>query len=192
MKKYVAIIGVVLGLGLTAFALPEEKIEPYFEPNEVNDPSYCDVVPGNLATNCGFETGTLAGWTQFGDTSFTGVQGGEVAHSGNFGLFSGPVSTLGGIFQNITTVPGQTYQLIFYLRNMQTPNMFRVSWGGAVVYSCDNCPNFPYMGIGIYPLMATGTSTELRFSFFNVPDFFYLDDVIVLFCPQGPVFFPNE
>ena len=35
--------------------------------------SICDGVPGNLVTNCGFETGNFSGWTQGGNLGYTGV-----------------------------------------------------------------------------------------------------------------------
>jgi hypothetical protein len=69
----------------------------------------------DLVVNGGFETGTFAGWTQFGDTSFTGVSSGVPVHSGNFAAFFGPTDFIGGIFQNLPTVVGQTYTLDFWL-----------------------------------------------------------------------------
>ncbi len=183
MKKYVGMMGVVFSFVLTAFAEPSDKSEPFFEANAINVDSLCDA-SGSLVTNCGFETGTLSGWTQFGDTTFTGVTGGIYAYTGNWGLFAGPVNTVGGIFQNVATTAGQTYALTFYLRNSGQPNSFSVSWRGTVLYTCTNCSDFSYQSYGISGLMATGSTSELRFSFFNPPDFFGLDDVIVVPCDQ--------
>ena len=62
----------------------------------------------NLVTNPGFETGDFTGWTQWGDTSFTGVSSSVPIHSGNFAAYFGPTSTDGGIDQNIAgTVAGR-------------------------------------------------------------------------------------
>ena len=43
--------------------------------------------PANLVVNCGFETGDFTGWTQSGNTGFTGVSTGIYAYSGNYGAF---------------------------------------------------------------------------------------------------------
>ena len=185
MKKHVGMMGVVLSLALIAFADPVDKIEPSADPNlDINVDSLCDGV-GSLVTNCGFEAGTYPppGWTTFGDTSFTGVSG-VYAYTGNFGLFAGPTGGPGGIFQNVPTTAGQTYALTFYLRNTLAPNSFSVSWNGTVLYSCTNCSTFPYTVFGFNQLMATGSTSEVRFSFYNPPDYFGLDDVIVVPCDQ--------
>ncbi len=184
MKKYVGMMGVVFSFVVTAFALPSDKIAPSPEPNlDIDVDSLCDGV-GSLVTNCGFETGTLTGWTQFGDTSATGVTGGIYVNTGSWGLAAGPFIGVGGIYQNVPTTAGQTYALTFYLRNTDRPNSFSVSWNGTVLYSCNNCDDFPYTVYGFSGLMATGSTSQVRFGFYNFPDFFGLDDVIVVQCDQ--------
>src|SRR5437879_1853568 len=96
-------------------------------------PSICDSVTGNLVSNCGFETGTFASWTQSGNTGFTGVSGGGVENSGASGAFFGPVGSLGFITQVLSTTAGGTYDLTFWLRaDAGTPNRFQASWNGAI------------------------------------------------------------
>ena len=73
--------------------------------------SYATPAFANFVANPGFETGDFTDWTQFGNTGFTGVQGdfaGVPPHSGNFQAFFGSVDSTGGIFQDLTTVAGQT------------------------------------------------------------------------------------
>ena len=82
--------------------------------------------------NGGFETGDFTDWTQFGDTTFNGVcsagtcPDGETPFAGNFSAFFGPVGDTGGIYQDITTVPGQihvSFQLALPVGG--TPNFFK-------------------------------------------------------------------
>ena len=185
MKKYIGLSGVLLAFSFAAFALPQDKLEPGTAlGGDVSDdpgPSFCTAIPGNLVTNCGFETGSFSGWTQIGDTSFTGVNPAS-ANSGNFGAFLGPTGTYGGITQNITTVAGQNYGLTFYLRHDGgSPNAWRVSWNGTVIFSATEAPGFPYTVMG-FNVTATGTTSALTFEFLQVPAYYYLDDVIVVPC----------
>ncbi len=177
--------------GLAAAQEKQKKQIPKFSAMP-GGPSNCDAVAGNLVSNCGFETGLFAPeWTQSGDLTFTGVgMGPPVAHSGNWGVFSGPVGTLGFITQQVPTSSNAVYDLSFWLRNAQTPNEFQVSWNGTPIYDQINMPDFPYTSsdmlsvgnpsvfIGLVP--SDGDTTELKFGFFNIPDFFWFDDVVLV------------
>jgi len=157
---------------------------PFIGDNGEGAPVPCNTVPGNLVANCGFETGSFAMWTQSGDLSFTDVIGGA-RFTGNFGGRFGPVDDLGFIAQQLTTVPGQSYTLTFPLRNNGGPNRFQVSWGGQVIYD-SSVGDFQYHRpqSGFEGLVARGASTELKIGFFNLPDYIFIDDIVVV--PSAP------
>jgi hypothetical protein len=135
-----------------------------------------------LVVNGGFETGDFTGWTQSGDTSFTSVQNNaSLAHSGNFYASFGPINSLGFITQTITTTPGQTYSLSFWLWNTNDPannvNEFQVLWQGNVVLDSVNLPTSTDYVNTVMSLTATGASATLSFGFFDPPAFLFFDDV---------------
>src|SRR5262249_42875641 len=104
----------------------------------------CDHVPGNLVANCGFETGDFTGWTRSGDPSATSITT-AAAHSGMWGLFTGPVQDLGFFSQMLPTVSGGNYRICYWISNLSsgTPNRFQVSWGGTVIRDDSSLPQFP-------------------------------------------------
>jgi hypothetical protein len=141
----------------------------------------------NLVTNPGFETGDFTGWTQFGDTSFSGVAGtfdGQPPHSGNFQGYFGPSGSVGGIDQTIATSPG-TYTIDFWLAQgpSSSTNSFYVSFNGVHLLDLTNSPPFPYTEY-TFTGTATGSSTVLEFGFYNPPVYWYLDDVSVNAVPE--------
>lgn len=141
----------------------------------------------NLVTNPGFETGDFTGWTQSGNTGFTGVDS-QAPRSGNFAAFFGPIETLGFISQSLTTVPGEIYQLSYWLNNTSAGNnAFQVSWGGDIVgTSLINSAGFAYTQFSVPGLLATSGSTTLSFGFRNDEGFWNFDDVSVTAAGTPP------
>lgn len=132
----------------------------------------------NLVTNGGFETGDFTGWTQSGDTSFTGVSN-FAPNSGNFAADLGPVGSLGYISQTLSTITGQSYQLSYYLRNDDAfgGNEFQSLLNGTTLFAQTGFPAQPYTQY-IFNFIGTG-SDEISFGFLNQTAYFFLDDVSV-------------
>jgi hypothetical protein len=137
----------------------------------------------NIIVNPGFETGDFTGWTQFGNTTFNGVDGNP--HSGTNAAFFGPIGTTGGILQNLPTAAGQGYDLSLWLdSDGGTPNEFDVFWNGGLIFAALNLSDTPYQLYAFSNLLATGASTELRLAFRDDPGFLFLDDVNVVETPE--------
>jgi len=151
--------------------------------------STCNAVPGNLISNCGFESGDFGGWVQSGDTSITSVCTG-CAHTGSYGAGYGPVDPLRFLGQQIITVPGRAYELTFWIRN-ESGQMFEVWWADPSIGNNDgNRIYFEYL-TGSYDwtemrflVTATSSSTNLTFGFQNQSSWYYLDDVSVAAIPE--------
>jgi hypothetical protein len=142
-------------------------------------PSECDGVADNLVMNCGFET-MFSGWMRSGDQGFTAVDA-AARHSGVLGLNTGPIGSLGFFEQTLVTTPGESYDLTYWLRNMGRPARFQISWDGEIVADdpLSDHADHPYQQYSLSGLIAATDATVIKFGFFNVPDFFWFDDVVV-------------
>lgn len=142
-------------------------------------PSACNAVSNNLIVNCGFETGSFSGWTQSGNTGFTGVTGPTAAHTGAFYAFLGPIGSDGFLSQTFNDTAGQTLSISFYLASDGgTPSDFHASFNSTSLLSVTNLGPQGYT-LYSYTATATGHDTLTLGGFRDDPGFLSLDDVVV-------------
>jgi hypothetical protein len=140
------------------------------------------VARADLVANGGFETGDFTGWTQSGNTDFTGVTTG-VAHSGDYAADLGPDGSLGYLSQMLDTTAGTSYRLNFFLSSDgEAPNEFDVTLGETNLIQID-VPSNGYVSESL-TVTAIGSTTLLQFGFRNDNGFFSLDDVTVNSVPE--------
>jgi hypothetical protein len=137
-----------------------------------------------LVTNGSFETGDFTGWTQIGNTGFTGVEcpGAPFAGpgDGNCDAFFGPVGSTGGITQTLNTQAGRFYNITFdFQPDGGTTSSFSAVWDAQpALISVTNPPGSAYQ-ILHFNALATASTTTLTFNFRDDPGFLKLDSVSV-------------
>lgn len=161
--------------------------------------SICNGVAANVVANCGFETGDFTSWTLSGNDvpmelgNLYGVEGidpldGIAANSGSYqAYFSDLDANSTTLSETLTTVPGLSYQISWYLAQDTTPagtysNLFSASFGGT---SLTSLTALPVEGYTRYSFLATSAtaSTVLSFTLGNDLGEFLLDDVVVSVAP---------
>jgi flagellin len=145
----------------------------------------------NSILNGSFETGDFTNWSQFGETSFSGVAFADVngvsPTDGSYQAFFGPFD-FGGIVQDVGTTAGQSYVISFDLANLAgRPNFFDVSFDGVSLTSFTNASAFPYTHY-VFTRTASGASSPLQFTFLDGPSFLLLDNVTVEAVPEPATF----
>ena len=114
------------------------------------------------------------------DNDVVGAQPFTSPHSGNFqALFA---SGSNSITQNVTTTPGSSYVISFWLaadvRQGGSPSV-SVNWGGSNIFSDSFTSPFGYTEY-TFPVNALSPTTQLQFQFFSIfGNVFYLDDISV-------------
>jgi hypothetical protein len=146
-------------------------------------------VAGNLLVNCGFETGSLSGWTSDA-TQYTQVDGHNV-HSGNYAAELGDESE-SHLSQTVTDVNGAYYSLSFSLENEVAVDATGTAYtGGNVFFVYYENASGGYTALAqmtnvaesntfqtySYNFYGTGSDTII-FIYYNVPSYFELDDVV--------------
>jgi hypothetical protein len=147
--------------------------------------SLCDAQAGNLVVNCGFETGDFSGWTTGGNFAFTSVQNGPYydypgPNSGTYYAVFGPVGSDGTLSQTLTTNPGDSYTVSFYLDAVgDVTSDFSAYWNTDVLMSVGNPNTGDVWTQYLFTVIGTGSDT-IQLNFRDDPAYIALDDVVVL------------
>jgi hypothetical protein len=172
---------------------PSESIrmrQPFVFPSLLACAVACSLaLPGrasaNIVINGGFETGDFSGWTQIGNTDFTGVTCAGVgsAPEGSCAAFFGPGGSTGGIQQTLGTVIGQGVVISFdYHGDGGLPGYFEVDFGGQVLLAQTNALAATHTYT--FNAIATTATTNLTFLFRDDTGFMSLDNVQAAAVPE--------
>lgn len=150
----------------------------------------CEAVSGNVVTNCGFETGTFAGWTLVDPNNFSSVDR-HNPYTGTYAATLGPEP--GTLSQTLTTVAGTFYNFSFYMQNEVAvdptgtpypgPDSFQVSVTDASntttnLFGPQSIPQTPSYLNYTFSFIGSGSDT-ITFTMNNVPSYYDIDNVTV-------------
>jgi hypothetical protein len=139
----------------------------------------------NLVINGGFETHDFTGWTQTNADPFNSAVicgGGGALGSSCFAEF-GLDSSVIGISQNLTTIPGASYVVDFWFFHFSgTPSSFVATFDGNTLLSLTNPTTAPFTEFS-FVVTAAGTTATLAFAFHDDPGVLLLDEVSVSQTP---------
>ncbi len=170
---------------LAAIAIPFATLLGAAAPASATD-SACDAVPGNVVTNCGFETGDFSGWQltqEAADVGFTVVAMSPDPNSGNYLSLSGPIG-VATLTQTLSTTPGRIYDVSYAVMGGSTNQtesqraVFSAAVDGQTVGTVSGEFLFSWQE-QTSRITATGSATTITFTFHNPPSFWHLDDVVV-------------
>ncbi|HVF45944.1 MAG TPA: hypothetical protein VNA17_00110, partial [Pyrinomonadaceae bacterium] len=165
--------------GGTPTPTPTPTATPTPTPTPAPPPVTCGVV-----NNTGFETGDFSGWTPTGIASVgTGFP--------RSGAFAADLGT-GTLSQIVPTVPGQSYNVSFWLRldSGAGLNTFAAAFAGVPVITTPivNSGGFAYTQFTLNNVQAAPlvNFSVLEFTFANTSQVFHLDDVCVSVAAGTP------
>jgi hypothetical protein len=162
--------------------------------------SVCTGIAGNLASNCGFETGDFTSWTLSGNDvpgeldNLYGVEGvdpdGIAPNSGNYQAFFGDlVDNATTVSQTIATVLPGEYTVSLYLAQdtaatgtcnaVPCANEFGVTLDGVTVFDFSDVPVEGYTEY-VKTVDVSNPSSVLNITLGNDLGYFLLDDVSVV------------
>lgn len=137
----------------------------------------------NLVFNGGFESGDFTGWILSGNP-IPGVVDTSSPHSGTYAANLFAAGTPGYMEQMLTTTPGTTYQLTYFLESDGgVPNLFSAQIAGATLFNATDIPSQAYTEY-FFSFPAVSNSTDLKFGFRDDPGSLHLDDVSVTATPE--------
>ena len=131
----------------------------------------------SIVVNGSFETGTIAGWTDGGNTGWnSAVSGANAPGQGSFGVSNGAIGSFSLLSQTLATNAGTSYDISFWIQN-DGAGIFNVRFDGVTIYS-ESGVSHPYT-LHTLTAVATTGSTVLQLQSRDDPGFIEFDAISV-------------